>query len=384
MADNLTTILTNNGISEGVFLALLVVILLIIGAVIVVIVSRPVLDIYPYLLPNAKVRARKGRLFNEKQLSEIMESDDHKEIINYLRGFPDYSQHLDNHSVEKLLDIQLGETYDLLSRIAPDNVKKAFKALAKKSDIDNLKTLIVSKEANLTNQETAELLVPVGSLYSTFEQLIDSNTVEDIVSSLDGTEYGSVLEDVLNEYKETKMILHLESALDKYYLENLLSSTNVPSNDNTKILYSYIGSQVDVANLKILIRSKIDGLNYENIAPHIIQDGYQIKEWKLKDLIESEDVNGLINGLESTDYFQVLNDALPLYNESGSVAVFEKALDSYISNHANSLALRNPLGIGPIIGYTNKKENEIKNLKIIVRAKRETGFSQSDLQEMLV
>jgi V/A-type H+-transporting ATPase subunit C len=384
MAEDLNTIIAHWGMAPEVLLALVVLVLLIIGAVVVVIVSRPVLDIYPYLLPNAKVRARKGRLFDEKQLSEIIESDDRKEIINYLRGFPDYSQHLDNHSVEKLLDIQLGETYDLLSRIAPDNVKKAFKTLAKKSDINNIKTLIVSKEANLTNQETAELLVPVGSLYSTLEQLIDSNTVEDIVAGLDGTEYDSVLENVLNEYKETKMILHLESALDKYHLESLLSSTNVPSNDNTKILYSYIGSQVDVANLKILLRSKIDGLNYESIAPHIIQNGYQIKEWKLKDLIELEDVSGVINGLESTDYFSVLNEALPIYNESGSVAVFEKALDSYISNHADSLALRNPLGIGPIIGYTNKKEKEIKNLKIIVRAKRESGFSHSDLQEMLV
>ncbi|MDR2874100.1 MAG: ATP synthase A1 subunit C [Methanobrevibacter sp.] len=396
MAEDLTTIITSLGITNESFLAIVVIVLLVIGAVVVVIVSRPVLDIYPYLLPNAKIRARKGRLFDEKQFADFIEADSGKEIIHYLRGFPDYSFHVDthfekdliatavNHQIEKVLDIQLGETYNLISRIVPDNIKKVFKVLAKKSDIENIKTLLVSKEANLTNEKTEELLIPVGSLYHTFEQLIDSRTVEDVVAGLDGTEYGSVLENALNNYKETKTVLHLESALDKYYLESLLSAANVPAEDNTRILYSYIGSQVDIANLKIILRSKVDGLNYETIAPHIIEDGYQIKEWKLKDLIESENVTGIINGLENTDYFPVLNETVDIYNESGSVSIFEKALDSYLSNYANSLALKNPLGVGPIIGYTNKKEKEIKNLKIIVRAKREAGLSQSALEEMLL
>jgi len=384
MADELTTIINMLGLTNEAFLAVLVIVLLVIGAVVVVIVSRPVLDIYPYLLPNAKVRARKGRLFDEKQLSEIIEADDSKEIVNYLRGFPDYAQHLDSYSVEKSLDVQLAETYDLLSRIVPENIRKAFAVLAKKSDIDNIKSLIAAKEANLSSERTLDLLVPVGKLYDTAQQLVDTSTVEDIVAGLDGTEYASVLEDALSQYEETKMILPLESALDKYYLESLLSATNVPSDTNTVIMYSYIGSQVDVANLKLIIRGKVDGLNYESIAPYMISDGYQIKEWKLKDLMESENISGVINGLEGTDYSSILTEALPAFNETGSVSVFENALNEYLTNYANSLSARNPLGIGPIIGYLTKKEKEIKNLKIIVRAKRELNFPIADLQELLV
>ncbi|MDR2624225.1 MAG: V-type ATP synthase subunit C [Methanobrevibacter sp.] len=384
MADELTTILTSLGIPNEAFLGIIVLVLLIVGAVVVVIVSRPVLDIYPYLLPNAKVRARKGRLFDEKQFSEIIETDDYKEITNYLRGFPDYAKHLDDHSIEKSLDIQLGETYELLSRIAPDDVKKVFATLSKKSDIANIKSLIVSIEANLSKNETKKLLIPVGSLYPLCEQLVDSNTVEDIVAGLDGTEYSVILEDALREYSEKGMILPLESALDKYFLENLLSASSVPSDDNTRILHSYIGSQVDVANLKVIIRSKVDDLKYDNISPHIISNGYQVKEWKLKDLMESENVTSIVSGLEGTDYSPILSEALGTYNEVGSVSVFEKALDEYLVNYANSLSLKNPLGIGPIIGYINKKEKEIKNLKIIIRAKRENNLGIDDIQEMLV
>ena len=81
------------------------------------------------------------------------------------------------------------------------------------------------------------------------------------------------------------MVLALESALDKYYLESLLRSSNVPADENKQILFSYVGTQVDIANLKLIIRAKKDNLSYDDIAPYILEDGYQLREWKLKDLI---------------------------------------------------------------------------------------------------
>jgi V/A-type H+-transporting ATPase subunit C len=100
--------------------------------------------------------------------------------------------------------------------------------------------------------------------------------------------------------------------------------------------------------------------------------------------MESPDVTNVISGLEGTKYSEALSDAIPAYNETGSVAVFERALDVYASQHSNSLANKKPLGIGPIIGYLNQKETEIKNLKIIARAKREAGFPNSKIMEMLI
>lgn len=384
MADEITTLITQIGLTPESFIVLLILVVIVVGAIIVIIASRPVLDIYPYLNPSARVRARKGRLFDEKQLSEIIEANDVDEVINYLRGFPDYATHLDNYSLEKALDIELAETHNLLSRIAPKDIQDAFKALAKKSDINNIKSLLAAKEMNMDKNTILNLLIPSGSLYSEIEQLIDANTVTDIVAGLDGTEYASVLEDALPQYEESQMVLPLESALDKYYLENLLDSSGIPSNENSQILYSYIGDQVDVANLKLIIRAKADGLSYDETLPYMIKDGFQLREWKLKDLMESEDVAGVISSLEGTDYSTILSESLSKYNETGSVSVFEKALDEYLLGRAKSLSLKKPLGIGPIIGFLSQKEREIKNLKIIARAKREVNFPASEIQEMLV
>ena len=372
------------GFSPETTLVFSVIALLIVGAVVVIITSRPILDIYPYLNPSARVRARTGRLFDEKQISELVETNDVEEVENYLRGSPDYANVLDEYPLDKALDVERANTYDYIARVAPKDVKDPFVIMSKKTDIDNIKSLLTAKEVGLTPDETRELLIPCGSLYDDLTSLVDTDNVTDIVTSLDSTEYSTVLEDALPEYEEKQMTLPLEAALDKYYLSNLLRSSDVPSDENKQILYSYVGTQVDVDNLKLILRAKEDGLTYDDISRYILADGYQLREWKLKDLMDSPDVTNVISGLEGTKYANALSDAMPVYNETGSVAVFEKALDAYASNYSKSLAIKKPLGIGPIIGYLSQRENEIKNLKIIARAKREADFPNSKIMEMLI
>ena len=371
MADEIATLISSAGLTNETFLVLCVIAVIVIGAIVVIITSRPILDIYPYLTPSASVRARKGRLFDEKQLSEIVETNNVHEFENYLKGVPDYADVLEEYPVDKALDIQCADTYEFVARIAPKEIRSSFVVMSKKTDINNIKSLLTAKEVGLTEEETEDLLIPRGVLYEDLRSLIDADGVTDVVTSLDGTEYAAVLEDALPKYENSGMVLALESALDKYYLESLLRSSNVPADENKQILFSYVGTQVDIANLKLIIRAKKDNLSYDDIAPYILEDGYQLREWKLKDLMESPDVTNVISGLEGTKYSDVLTDAMAKYNENASIAVFEKALDAYLSKSAKSLSMKKPLGIGPIIGYVSQKETEIKNLKIIARAKRE-------------
>ena len=384
MADGIATLISSVGLTQETFLVFCILAVLIVGAVVVIITSRPILDIYPYLNPSARVRARKGRLFDEKQISELVETNDVEEVENYLKASPEYADVLDDYPLDKALDVERANTYDFVARLAPKDIKDPFVTMSKKADIDNIKSLLTAKEVGLSPDETRELLIPCGSLYDELESLADAESVTDVVTSLDSTEYSTALEDALPQYEDTNMILPLESALDKYYLGKLLRSTDVPSDENKQILYSYVGTQVDVANLKLIIRAKQDGLDYDAISPYILEEGYQLREWKLKDLMESPDVTNVVSGLEGTKYAEALTDAMPVYNETGSVAVFEKALDSYSSDYSKSLASKKPLGIGPIIGYLSQKENEIKNLKIIARAKREADFPNSKIMEMLI
>lgn len=385
MVNGITDIVTQLGLpSIESFLGLIFVIGAIIGVIAVIATIRPVLDNFPYAYPNARVRARMGRFLTEKQLSEIIEADNIDEVKNYLRGFPEYAKYVDQYPLEKALDTQLADTYDTLAKITPSNIQPIFKVLLQKWDVRNIKGLITAKEAGLSREDTVNLLVPFGELSDSLDKLIDAKSITEIVTGLEGTPYARVLDDALSSYEKTGLILPLEASLDKYFLENLLVAASNPADDSTRALHSYIGAQVDTTNLNIILRSKAEGLKYDDIEPYIVSNGYQLREWKLKDLMEAEDVGSVISSLEGTEYAQLLTDALPEYSKTGSVAPFEAALDEKIREIAKSLSIKIPFGIGPIVGFMNKKESEIRNLKVITRAKREIGFPNSKIKEMLV
>lgn len=384
MANSITSIVASFGLpSNEPFMGLLIVVGFIIGAIVVIATIRPVLDYFPYAYPNARVRARTGRILDEKQLSEIIEADDVDEVKNYLRGLPEYAKYIDQYPLEKALDTQLAETYDMLAGMAPGNVKPVFKVLLQRWDVRNIKSIIAAKEAGLSREETENLIVPFGELKDSLDKLVDTKNITEIINSLEGTEYAHLLDDAMSSYEKTGMILPLEAALDKYFLENLLIAAANPADESSSVLHSFIGTQIDTTSLSIILRAKAEGLTYDDIEPYIISNGYQLREWKLKDLMDSEDVNGVINSLEGTDY-STISEALPEYTKTGSVASFEAALDEQVRQTAKASAIKIPFGIGPMIGFLTKKEKEIRNLKVITRAKREMGFPNSKIKELLV
>ena len=91
MAGEITSIVSQLGLTPEVFLILVIFTFVVIAAIVVVVVTVPILKIYPYLNPISRVRARKGRLLTEKQISELVETSDISEVENYLSGIPDYS-----------------------------------------------------------------------------------------------------------------------------------------------------------------------------------------------------------------------------------------------------------------------------------------------------
>jgi V/A-type H+/Na+-transporting ATPase subunit C len=385
MVEDIAAIVTTLGFpSVETFLGALFLVLAVVAVIVVVSTIKPVLDMFPYTYPNARVRARTGRLFTEKEFSEIVESQNIEEVKNYLRGIPDYAKYIDVYPLEKALDTQLAETYDLIARITPDNSKDIFNFLLKKWDIKNIKSIIIAKQAGLSQEETINLIVPFGALTDKLDSLIEADNVTEVLNGLEGTEYPKILEDAIPIYNETGLLLPIEASLDKYLLQNLLRTSATPEDNNTLLMHNDVGTMVDVANIKIILRAKADDLKYEDIESYMISDGYQIREWKLKELMEAEDVAGVVSSLEGTDYAPMLSDAMTDYTETRSMASFENALDNHVANTAKTISLKNQFGIGPMIGFLNKKEREIKNLKIIARGKREEGFSSSMIKEMMI
>lgn len=385
MEETITGIITSLGFSSiESFMALLVVGLAVIGALIVVITFRPLMEYYPYTYLNSRVRAKIGKIFNDKQLTELTETENEDEFKNYLRGHKDFASLVDKYPTEQALDVNLAESYDLLARIAPKDLKPTFDLMLDQWDIKNIKSVLIAKEAKLNEEETNELLVPYGVLKDDLSKLVEADSVQNMIVALEGTPYAKILEDALPDFNENKTLLTLESALDNYYYERLLAKSADQSDENTRMLHSYVGTQVDIANIKIILRAKSDDLSYDQIKPYVIKSGYELRDWKLKELMESEDMTSLLSSIESSQYGKIIIDHIPEFNQTGSITVFDDALDGYERDMANNIFKKKPFGVGPIIGFLNKKETEIKNLKIIARSKRGNSIPSSEIKEMLL
>ncbi len=86
--------------------------------------------------------------------------------------------------------------------------------------------------------------------------------------------------------------------------------------------------------------------------------------------------------LEGTDYVDVLRDNIPEYEKTSSISTLEFALERYSMELGGMLYKRRPSTIGPIVDFLNKKETEINNLKVILRAKQE-GLPPKMIRKML-
>ncbi len=388
--DALTQLMEIAGMPTDIFMTLLVLAGIAIFLVIMIFLIRYLAETAPFAYVNARVRSMESRLLKDHKMNELIEASGATELIGFLED-TDYGPYLsevlgqseDPVIVEKALDIHLAHVYKTLANISPDAARKILKLLEKKFDVKNIKTLLRAKYVGLDAEETFKLLIPLGTISEAkLRELSETKTVEEIVNALEGTGFSSILSEALTDYENTGKLTALEMTLDKSILESLWKNVSVDGTEKD-LFKEFIGTMIDIENLKLILKGKADGLSSEVISNYTTSKGYELAAWKLKELADVESIEGVISSLEGTKYASIVNENLEEFEKVRSIYVFEKALDNYLVKMGKKLSLRQPFGIGPIIGLITSKELEIKNLKVIIKGKIE-GMSASEIREILV
>ena len=375
-----------SGLPSNIFIILMVLAGIAIFMVIVIFLIKYLMENAPFAYVNARVRSMESRLLDEHKINELIEAAGMSEFIGFLED-TDYGQYLsevsnDSIGIEKALNTHLAHVYQTLANISPDKARKILKLFEKKFDVQNIKTLLRAKYVGLDAEETFKLIIPLGTIpENKLRELCETKSIEEVLNGLEGTEYSKILSNELAMYEQTGKLISFELALDKYILEGLWKSVGIEG-ISEDIFKEFVGAMIDIENLKVILRAKSDNLSSEDILNYILNVGYEIAPWKLKELAEAESIEGVISALEGTIYGSIISENLEEYEKTGSVYVFEKALDKHLAEVGRKLSLRQPFGVGPIIGLITSKEQEIKNLKIIIKGKIE-GLSSNQIRELL-
>ena len=331
-----------------------------------------------YGYANARIRGMKSRLLDEAFMEGLIAAPDMNSLIQDMSD-TEYGSDLDEAlirgrtaaSIDDALKNNLVRTYRKVHGFLNEEARFIVTALLGRWDVFNVKTILRGKHMHLRAEEIAEGLLPAGALsrvdLDAFTMLPDVKAVVDTAAT-----WGLALAPAMREgyvaYLQSGELADLELALDRYYSRTanaLLASRRA----NSKIARDILGMQIDTMNLVMVFRLQKADLESINVEEFFLEGGRSISADLYRELAVMSDVDEVLDRLKGTPYGLTLDEAVLKYLEENSISIFERALEDYHMRKALAVGRGDPLGIGVAIAYLWAKQNEITNLRIIVKGK---------------
>ena len=162
----------------------------------------------------------------------------------------------------------------------------------------------------------------------------------------------------LEHYKTNNSLVYIENALDKYYFNYVFSQLRYLTMEG-KLYKKFLLNEIDVLNVKLLLRLKEENMSEQNIKELIFSQG-TIKKEVMDKMIKS-DVTGIIKEMENTEF----KEAVEKYSKDSekiSFTDFEMDLDKFLLQQSRKLIRQHPMSVDVILGYMFLKDLEVKNL----------------------
>ncbi len=309
-----------------------------------------------YAYSVARVKAMETRLLDQSQFERMINSGSAEEALKVLSE-SDYAATItemaDVHEFESMLTDELQYAYEVVMKIAP--IPELIGMLALRYDIHNLKVLFKAKFLGIKS----ELLIPIGSL--------DLGKLENIVEEGDFRDLPDKLRRAADKITEEFMVNRdpqvIDLTLDQVLYDQLINDAREQRNCFLENLFI---RQIDLTNLKTLIRVKHMGMGHDFLRSVLLPHG-SIPIDRLAAMIE-EPLESVISMLAISDYADLVSEGVREWSEKGSASLLEKLSDNYITAYLQQ-GKWEPFGVEPLVGYLWAKEIEVKNIRIVLVGK---------------
>lgn len=321
---------------------------------------------YPYMY--ARVSAKRAKLYEPSDyenmlkmgpngISRKMEEGAYKEDINQLGS---------NYDGVKLVELALAKNLARemteLTEMADGNLQRVLKTYLRRYDILTLKRILRAKKAG--EEKIDDYLTPVGGISEEKLQELKDKEYEKVKESI-------VFKESTIDYQEyiegAESLGEIEKGLDQAYYDEL---NNLADKFNSQNLRNFILEEIEYENLKIVLRMKKYDLSEEEIRNRLLtaRNGR-----KVESLIQ----------MDFEEALEYVISELNLDVETRLESV-EHAIEVHRLENALRMLHTQPLGLSSILGYVVAKITEVKNLRMLLRAK-ETGIqNQETIRKQLV
>lgn len=341
---------------------------------------------------TARLRGMRSHLLERSFYERLIDAPDAQAIVKELMGTA-YASDLEEGIVH-------GRTFQVVDDALKENMVRAYRKvlsfLDPKSrrllstvlgrwDVFNLKTILRGAHNHVATDEVLRGLLPAG--YLSGEELGALAKLDDVRAVVDtmamwGLPYAAALRHSYGSYAKDNDLALLELALDRQYSQ--WAAERLHGNDSdTEVARRILGTQVDVLNLVTAIRMIKGEVEPSRSLPFFLEGGRNIRKELFMDLAKLSDIDELIDKVRRTPYGEVLDEAALRYLERQSIPVLERALEEVLTRRALSAGIKDPHGVGVAISYLWGKQNEVTNIRIIVRGK-EVGMPADRVRKELI
>jgi len=342
---------------------------------------------YPYA--TARVKAKKAQLLTKDNYPKLMMMDLNE--IGRFMGETEYKQEMtelaSKYSGVNLIELgtsmNLARTYRSIINFCEGDLRTILAAYLRRWDYQNIKTILRGKFSNASLEEIQEDLVPAGNLSE--EYLLSLVALDGPMAVLDAVHSKqdiTIPEEVLSNYEKTGNLAPIEDYLDKDYYEKLLIAVP-PKGKPRTLFHQYIRREIDIVNLRTLLKLKQAGLSMEKIHPFFIEGGHEMDIKELTRLSSAESFEQMLGELSKLKFYEDIKEGLETAKRTGSLNDVMLSLQAYHAKQAEKFSHLYPLSVLSIIDYVIRKKIEVDNIRIVARGKA-TGMDHEAIKKLLV
>ncbi len=318
---------------------------------------------YPYMY--ARTSAKKAKLLDRQDYENLLKMQPNEIAKNLGEG--EYKSEIEElgarydgvELVELALNRNLSNTMTHLCDIAPEPLEEVIRTYLRRYDIMSVKRLLRWKKGG-EKGIIEDLLAPAGS-YSIQElEELAEKEFDDIIEQI---EFGDSRVDYSTYLEDRESLSAVENALDRAYQEEL----SVLAEDiRSSILTDFLEEELEFENLRTALRLKRYGFEPAEIEKNLVNGR---NSSLVEEVIAAEDIE----------------EAMEIVIRSGRTGGvgeerledLEHALEVERLQDALKMLHTQPLGMTSILGYIVAKIIEVKNLRMLIRAK-ETGIQNRE------
>lgn len=347
-------------------------------------------SLHNYSAISAKIKAMKSRFLSKEDYEILINSTSIKEALNYLHKYTDYKyafsqmdiESLHRTDIERILYLSRYDDFSKLYKFANQNQRHFLRIYLLRYEVEILKKIFRayhSKSQSFVSQGNVYLsrIIHFFKQYSDIdlEALLElllhpyenaDTFALNLCEKLKGSRYYEPLYKLLGS--DGFSILDYELILD---IGCFKDSWNIIrkyfKNNDRDILKRCIGSDIDLANIEWIYRSKrYYSLNEAYIYSILIPIHYKFTPAELRKLVLASTMDEFFEVISKSYYAHRYHEPA-LRFERGLISI--EALSTHIlsSIHRSSAKLKN-YSIASLIGYLYMKELEIADIIRIIEA----------------